>query len=377
MVKALAKFTSTKNSAEEYTGGESMSAQQSGLSSETGPAIRRTIFDAFIVGYLGLVLLAPWLFADEDAVLKLGRNFNVFLALAVVGVGLSLWLNHIGIKTLGEILFAPAHKRVPTGQPKPWYKTFWGVQASIATLVTLVVGVVVTEMSLIALLDEERVRPAMRLLSQLFNPNWEILPQVVLRMVQTIYIAFVATIIAVPIAFVFSFLAAKNVMGTTSRGMIVYSVLRLIFNVSRSIEPIIWAIIFSLWVGFGPYAGMLALMIHSIASLAKQYSEFVESVEEGPIEGIRSTGANLLQTVWFAIVPQVTLPYISYTIYRWDTNVRMATIIGFVGGGGIGKLLIEYQLQGAWPEVGCILLVIAFVVWVMDAFSAYVREAIK
>jgi len=111
--------------------------------------------------------------------------------------------------------------------------------------------------------------------------------------------------------------------------------------------------------------------------LAKQFAEIVESVEDGPIEGIESTGANKLQTVWFAIVPQIILPFISFTIFRWDINVRMATILGFVGGGGIGTMLIEYQGQAQWPQVGAIIVVIAFVVWVMDAFSAHVREAIK
>jgi len=139
----------------------------------------------------------------------------------------------------------------------------------------------------------------------------------------------------------------------------------------------VWAIIFSVWVGIGPFAGMLALMIHSISSLTKQYSEMVETVSEGPIEGVMSCRASKLQTIWFAIVPQVVLPYISFTVYRWDINVRMATIIGLVGGGGIGTMLIKYQGQAMWPEVGTIIVVIAAVVWMMDQASAYIREALK
>ncbi len=342
-----------------------------------GPAVRRTIFDAFVFAYVAFALYALATNPTEEMLLDLERNAALAGSLALVGAAASLAFNKSGCRTLGEVLFAPAHKRQAAGEPKAWFKTFWGQQAVVTTLVTLVAGLIVTEFSLVALLDRERISQASKLLGQLFNPGWAILPTVVLHMVQTVYMAFVATAIAVPIAFALSFLSAKNIMRSSAAGLATYTILRVIFNVSRSIEPIIWAIIFALWVGFGPFAGMLALMIQSIASLAKQYSEYVEGVDEGPIEGIRSTGATMLQTVWFAIVPQVTLPYISYTIYRWDTNVRMATIIGFVGGGGIGKLLIEYQLQGAWPEVGCILLVVAFVVWVMDAFSAYVREAIK
>ncbi|MCM2281860.1 MAG: phosphonate ABC transporter, permease protein PhnE [Bdellovibrionaceae bacterium] len=342
-----------------------------------GPVVRRTVFDAFVFAYLVMAVLSPIIFSTEEALHQLSRNASIFFGLSIVGAFISGLVSRAGVRTLGEILFAPAHKRLPQGEPKPWYATLWGQQALVTTLVTLIVGLIVTEASIVALLDKERITSASRLLGELFNPGWHILPTVIVHMVQTVYMAFVATLIAVPIAFVLSFMAAKNIMGTTGPGMAFYTALRVVLNVSRSIEPIVWAIIFALWVGFGPFAGMLALMIQSVSSLAKQYSEYVEGVDEGPIEGIRSTGATTLQTVWFAIVPQVTLPYISYTIYRWDTNVRMATIIGFVGGGGIGKLLIEYQLQGAWREVGCILLVIAAVVWIMDAFSAYVREAIK
>ena len=119
----------------------------------------------------------------------------------------------------------------------------------------------------------------------------------------------------------------------------VYYVLRIVLNFVRSIEPLIWAIIFSVWVGIGPYAGMIALLIHSIASNAKLYSEAIENIEEGPVEAISATGANKIQIVWYGVVPQIVLPFLSFTIYRWDINVRMATIIGLVGGGGIGTML--------------------------------------
>jgi phosphonate transport system permease protein len=166
-------------------------------------------------------------------------------------------------------------------------------------------------------------------------------------------------------------------MDKTWWGLIIYTTLRVVMNIARSIEPLIWAIIFSVWVGIGPFAGMLALMIHTIASLTKQYSEQIECVEEGPIEGVQSTGANGLQVIWFAIVPQIVLPFISFTIFRWDINVRMATIIGLVGGGGIGTMLMNYQGQALWHEVGTLAILIIIVVWAMDAASAYLREALK
>jgi phosphonate transport system permease protein len=157
----------------------------------------------------------------------------------------------------------------------------------------------------------------------------------------------------------------------------VYYVLRFIANVARSIEPLIWAIVFSVWVGIGPFAGMLALCVHTIASLVKQYSEQIEDIDTGTVEAIESTGASPLQVVWFAVVPQIILPFLSFTIYRWDINVRMATVIGLVGGGGIGTLLVQYQGLAKWQEVGLIIMMIAAVVWVMDYLSAKIREAIR
>ncbi len=343
----------------------------------SGYTIKRVVFDGFVFGYFGLVLLAAIYRPGHEQLLNLSQNALIALACGVVGVLLSLVINWRGVRTLGDVLFAPPHKKMPTGAPKPWLRTFWGWQTLIALIVTIIVGIFLTDISLIELLSIESIQNAQRLFVSIANPDWSLLPDAVLKIIETIFIAFMATIIAVPIAFVLSFFCAKNIMGGTPFGLAVYAFLRTVFNISRSIEPILWAIIFSVWVGFGPYAGMLALMIHSIASLAKQYSEIVECVDEGPIEGIQASGAGFLQTIWFAVVPQIVLPYISFTIYRWDINVRMATIIGFVGGGGIGELLLTHQRLSNWPQVGCIIVVIAIVVWAMDNFSAYVREAIK
>jgi phosphonate transport system permease protein len=110
--------------------------------------------------------------------------------------------------------------------------------------------------------------------------------------------------------------------------------------------------------------------------LAKLYSEQIESIDRGPMEAIEATGASRVQTIWYSVVPQIILPFLSYTIYRWDINIRMATIIGLVGGGGVGTLLMQYQGIARWNEVGTIIITIAVVVWVMDYISAKVREAI-
>ena len=340
--------------------------------------IKRTLLDGFLFGYLAIVAMVVLLKLDADTILEGFSSYsNGALLCFFVGGLVSFCLQKLKWKTVGGYLFAPPHEKVPTGEIQPWYKTFWGVQLALSFLVTLVVGVYQTNLSIFKILDIDAVSHAFNLFAQILQPDWGVLPKAIMKVIETIFIAFMATVIAVPVAFVLSFFCAKNIMGERPGLLVIYTFLRTLFNISRSIEPILWAIIFSIWVGFGPFAGMLSLMLHSIASLAKQYSEIVECTDEGPIEGIRATGAGFLQTIWFAIVPQIVLPYISFTIYRWDINVRMATIIGFVGGGGIGELLLQYQGQARWPQVGTVIVVIAFVVWVMDAFSAYVREAIK
>jgi phosphonate ABC transporter permease subunit PhnE len=157
-------------------------------------------------------------------------------------------------------------------------------------------------------------------------------------------------------------------------GLWVYYLARTVFNTLRSIEALVLAIVFVIWVGLGPFAGALALALHTVAANAKLYSEQVESISNGPMEAVRATGATRLQTVIYAVVPQIVPPYISFTMYRWDINVRMSTIIGFVGGGGIGFLLQQNIALLDYRAAAAQMLAIAIVVATMDYFSSRLRE---
>jgi phosphonate ABC transporter permease subunit PhnE len=157
-------------------------------------------------------------------------------------------------------------------------------------------------------------------------------------------------------------------------GLVIYYLARTIFNALRSIEALIMVIVFVVWVGIGPFAGVLALSLHTIAALAKLYSEQVESIMEGPLEAITATGANQLQTIVYAVIPQIIPPYISFTMYRWDINVRMSTIIGFAGGGGIGFLLIQNINLLNYRAASVQMIAIALVVASMDYLSSRLRE---
>ena len=157
-------------------------------------------------------------------------------------------------------------------------------------------------------------------------------------------------------------------------GLTMYYIARTIFNTLRSIEPLVMVIVFVVWVGFGEFAGALALALHTAASLAKLYSEQVESIAAGPLEAVTATGANRLQQIIYAVVPQIVPPYISFTMYRWDINVRMSTILGFAGGGGIGFLLQQNVQLGDYSAAAVQMLAIAIVVASMDYASSKLRE---
>jgi phosphonate transport system permease protein len=186
--------------------------------------------------------------------------------------------------------------------------------------------------------------------------------------------ALMATTLGGLIAIPFSFLAAKNLTGKSKFSAWIYVITRGVFNVLRSIEALLYVAIFVYWVGIGPFAGMLALSITTFALMGKLFSEAIENIDPGPIEAVISTGGNKLQSIMYAIVPQIIPPFLSYLIYQWDINIRMATIIGFAGGGGIGLMLSTYFGSLQYHKAGTVILAIVIIVGVMDFTSAKIRE---
>ena len=197
------------------------------------------------------------------------------------------------------------------------------------------------------------------------------------KMVETVFLALMATSFGVLVAIPLSFFGARNLMTGSRVGILIYYAVRTVLNILRSIEPLIMAILFVVWVGIGPFAGVLALAVHSIAALGKLFSEQIECIDPGPVEAITATGARPLQVVFFGVLPQVLLPFLALSFYRWDINVRMSTIIGFVGGGGIGFLLQQWINLLKYNEAGTALLAIAIVVITLDTLSAKIRQRVK
>jgi phosphonate transport system permease protein len=194
------------------------------------------------------------------------------------------------------------------------------------------------------------------------------------QMLTTIFQAMLATTLGAALAFPFSFLAAKNLTGRSRLSIWIYYIARATLNILRSIEALLYVVIFVFWVGIGPFAGMLALAVTSFALIGKLFSEAIETIDTGPIEAVTATGADRLQMISYAILPQIVPPFVSYLLYQWDINVRMATIIGFAGGGGIGLTLTTYFGSLQYHKAGTVVAFIVIVVALMDFASAKLRQ---
>jgi phosphonate transport system permease protein len=330
--------------------------------------IKAALLDIFFVFYSALVthriIINKFILNLRDSDFSWGGAGCWFLFSALAGL---LWTRS---KT------SPACTLMKIAKPGKTSKYAAEIFGWFLFNITFIAGWIITKISIIDLFSKDGIEGAQRIFGALFRPEFAIFDEVLFAIIETIYIALIATLISLPPSILLSFFTARNLMKEGKTTFVIYYIIRIILNFIRSVEPIIWAIIFSVWVGIGPFAGMIALLVHTIASNAKLFSEAIESIEPGPVEAISATGAGKIQIVWFGVLPQVFLPFLSFTIYRWDINVRMATVIGLVGGGGIGTMLMQYQGLARWNEVGLIVLMIALVVWIMDYISAKVREAI-
>ena len=194
------------------------------------------------------------------------------------------------------------------------------------------------------------------------------------QLLLTVFQALIATTLGGALAIPFSFLAAHNLTGRNALSVWVYYLTRGLFNILRSIEALLYVAIFVFWVGIGPFAGTLALAVTTFALIGKLFSEAIENIDSGPMEALHATGATGLQTIIYAVLPQIVPPFVSYSIYQWDINVRISTIIGFAGGGGIGLLLSTYFGQLQYHKAGTVVAMIVIVVALMDFTSAKIRE---
>lgn len=185
----------------------------------------------------------------------------------------------------------------------------------------------------------------------------------------TIQIAIWGTLLAIFCAVPFGLLSSANVAPIW-----VYQPVRRVMDAFRSINEMIFAMLFISAVGLGPFAGVLALFMHTWGTLAKLFSEAVEAIDPQPVEGIRATGANKLQEIAYGVIPQVVPLWISYSLYRFESNVRSASVVGMVGAGGIGMLLWDAIRSFNYGATAAMLIILVVVVSLLDLGSSYVRK---
>jgi phosphonate transport system permease protein len=207
--------------------------------------------------------------------------------------------------------------------------------------------------------------------SAFLHPNFRDWDQYLADMVVTIQIALWGTALAVVFGIPFSILCSANVCPV----WIVQPVRRLMDS-CRAINEIVFALLFVVAVGLGPFAGVMALFVHNLGIFAKLFSEAVESIDPRPVEGIRVTGAVRVQEVIFGVIPQVMPLWSSFTLYRLETNVRSATTLGIVGAGGIGQTLYESIRSFQYAQTAAQVIIVVVTVIAIDLVSARIRKAL-
>jgi phosphonate transport system permease protein len=202
-------------------------------------------------------------------------------------------------------------------------------------------------------------------------PDLSVLGSAVVGALQTLQIAVVGTTVAALVALPLGFLSARNVAPAS-----VFYPARAVLNFFRSIDTMVYALFFVAAVGLGPFPGVLAVVTYTAMTLAKLYSEAIEGIEPGPVEAITATGATRFQILRFGILPQVFPLFTSYILYRLETNIRAATILGFVGAGGIGFYIQTYLRMINYPAASAVLLVLVAMVMGIDFASSRLRARI-
>ncbi|MCF1503872.1 phosphonate ABC transporter, permease protein PhnE [Afifella sp. H1R] len=203
------------------------------------------------------------------------------------------------------------------------------------------------------------------------SPNFRDWHYYVEEMILTVQIAVWGTVLAIVFGIPFALLSSSNLAPI----WIVQPVRRLM-DATRAINELVFAVLFVTAVGLGPFAGVMALFVHNTGIIAKLFSEAVEAIDPRPVEGIRATGATRLQEIVFGVVPQVAPLWISFSLYRFETNVRQATVLGIVGAGGIGQVLFESIRSFLYAETAAIILIVIVTVSIVDILSAQLRKVV-
>ncbi len=204
---------------------------------------------------------------------------------------------------------------------------------------------------------------------EFFPPDFYEWPIYLREMITTLHIAIWGTLLAVVCAVPLGLLCAENIAPAW-----VYQPVRRLMDAARAINEMVFAMLFIVAVGLGPFAGVLALWVHTTGVLAKLFGEAIEAIDPRPVEGVRATGANVLECILYGVLPQVLPHWVSYSLYRFESNVRSASVVGMVGAGGIGVVLHEAIRGFEYAQTSAILLIIVVSVTLIDLLSASLRR---
>ena len=205
-------------------------------------------------------------------------------------------------------------------------------------------------------------------LRRMIPPDLSVLGNALRGAIETIQIAVVGTAVAAVLALPMGFAAARNAAPPW-----LFYWARSLLNAFRAVDTLVYALFFVAAVGLGPFPGVLAVMVYTATVLAKLYSEAIEAIEPGPVEAVRATGATTLQVLRWGVLPQLVPQFLSFTLYRFETNIRAAAVLGFVGAGGIGFYIQTYLRLLNYPAAATVLLVLIGLVMIVDFASSRLR----
>lgn len=206
--------------------------------------------------------------------------------------------------------------------------------------------------------------------SRMFPPDFSILDILWIRMAETIQMALLGTTFGAIIAFPLSFLAARNIV----KNKFVNQTVKTFFDINRAVSEIVWALLFVAMVGLGSFPGVLALTVHVSGALGRYFSEAIENINPELMEAVTSTGANRIQVIFHAVIPEVEVLFLGYVFYYFENSMRSATVLGLVGAGGLGIELLTSIKLFKYQEVSAILIIMLLLILFFDRLSAFIRK---
>ena len=266
---------------------------------------------------------------------------------------------------LSEADYSPKVQKM-LSQEKPFW-TPWTIGSSVVAIAVITYTGILSDLSFIELF--EGVGEMVKLVVKFFPPNFTRWQNYLQATIETIAMGIWGTLLAVIVGVPLAILASENVCPP----WVVFPVRR-VLDAMRAINELVFALVFIVAVGLGPFAGVLALFVHTAGTLGKLFSEAIEAIDPGPVEGIRATGATKVQEIVFGVIPQVMPLWTSLTLYRLEANVRSASVLGIVGAGGIGVTLYQNFRAFNNPNVCAMLIILVVTLVIIDTVSSRIRN---